>query len=220
VSKAQEVRYLSSHLGFSPLGLFLTICAIPWFVMIALVIPYIPSVLSVPAVAVALIPSGIWIIGIGAGPSRLPWFYRPPGTCTFTEAGIDLKTQMAGNPQSVHVQWHDVAGVERRGLRMCVINQTGDIAAHIRADLTRLRPPGVSEDWSFAQALVAYRPTDYVLTDFVALGQPAGARQRESGDPVSLLVPATLSRANLVAIAISAVVIFLVAFAAAVLRSR
>jgi len=163
---------------------------------------------------------GVWIIGIGAGPGRLPWFYRPPGTCTFTPAGVDLKTQMAGNPQSIHVEWHDIAGVERRGLRMCVINRQDDIAAHIRADLTRLRPPDVSEDWSFAQALVAYRPNQYVLTDLVALGQPAGARQRETGDPASSIVPAPLTRANLVAIAFSAVVIFLVAFVGAVLRSH
>ena len=99
-----------------------------------------------------------------------------------------------------------------------MVDRDDGVVARVRADLYRLRPIDRKEDWSFAQVLVSYRPSEFVLTSFKFYKMPAGARRRLKNEPESAIEPIELTRAPQVAMAIYLAVILLTSVIGAVLR--
>lgn len=77
---------------------------------------------------------------------------------------------------------------------------------------------GTKEDWSFAQALVASRPDDYVLTEPTIGSVPSGARRRERRERQSVVEPQPLSRFPQQAMACLVALIYVSGFVQALVR--
>jgi hypothetical protein len=212
------VRFLTSHLGYSPGGQVITWGSFPAALAMASVASTVDGLGHWMILATGFLPAIVWLVGKALGPERWPWFYRQPGTCTFSPAGLDWTTEMISAGHEGHIDWHEIAGVERRHGRLAVVGRDDAVVDHVRSDLYRLRPIGRQEDWSFAQALVSYRPQDYVLTDLVLYKMPAGARRRERGERESEITPQPLSRAPQVAMALYIGAIALIAIVQAFIR--
>jgi hypothetical protein len=218
VVNRREKRYVSSHRGYSVVGQAITLGSFPALLAIAAFSSKYEPPVRWAVLAVGLVPAAIWLSGKALGPDRWPWFYREPGTVTFSARGIDWTSALPGTPREGHVDWGDIAGVDRRSLRFGVVGLDDHVVVQIRADLTRLRPIDREEDWSYAQALVAYLPEDFVLTELVVNKMPAGARRRRDGEPASQISPLPLNRSSQVALAIYIAVIGLVSLIGAIVR--
>lgn len=213
-----EVRYLSSHIGYSLFGEIITWTSIPVGTACALAASQVGGLAHWILYFGAYTLLVVWLVGKAAGPGRWPWFYRQPGTVTFSPDGVDWRSHSLGTPHSGHTPWSEIAGVASKAVRLSLVGHDGQIVGRIRPDLMRLRPDGRAEDWSFAQALVAYRPHDYVLTDLKLYRQPAGARRRLDGESASQIETQRLSRAPQVSMALLVAAIGLVAIVEALLR--
>jgi hypothetical protein len=207
-------RYESSHIGYSWLGQLITWGTVPWFVVILEWSPFSKSAVGKDAnLVLALAFAVVWLVGKAAGPERLRWFYRRPGSCTFSPDSFEWRTEMPFRAGRItRVEWKNVSGIEIRSLRFSIVGSDNEVHAQLDPDILRLRPEGLREDLTFAQALVSYRPDDYVLTDPRRYGVSAGARRRNRDEPRSVVAPRTLSRSTNVALVVYVVVIFVVGF--------
>jgi hypothetical protein len=215
-------NYLGSHPGYSWLGQIITWGSVPWAVLISVLLP-VSAAGWIGWVSWLLIfpPFAVWFIGKVAGPDRVSWFYRRPGTCSFSDEGVTWHTEMPfARIRKVAVPWADIVWVEHGYVHLSVIGRSRSIVTRVPADISRLRQLGLPEDWSFAQALVSYRPDQYVTTDPVVHGQPSGARLREPHEPESKVTPILLSRAQPVVMALFICFVFVTSVVEALLRNR
>lgn len=115
VSRPMNVRFVSSHLGYSAKGQLITWGAFPAALLVASLASEYTAPVRWLVFLIGWIPAAVWLAGKAAGPDRWPWFYRQPGTVAFSPEGIDLISEMPGTPKESHVDWVDVGGVARKG---------------------------------------------------------------------------------------------------------
>jgi hypothetical protein len=175
-------------------------------VVLVLTLPTPTGLAVVPAVALILAPAASWWLAKLLGPRWMPWFYRRPGTCEFSSAGIDLRSRRIGaDGETLHINWPEIGGIESRPTHPTIVRPDGSVVTAIPSDLLYLRPVERSEEWTVAQAIVSMRPDDLVLTGLMGVRRRWGDEARSPIEPQPLM-----SRSAQVVMAAYLSVIFIV----------
>jgi hypothetical protein len=220
VAEGPGVEYLSSHVSYSVWNWLAALGIFPILALVVILGGHVPPGLpSLIVLAILFAAPTIWVVGTLAGPERVPILFQRAGTCTFSSGGIDFRSGVRRRPPPpIHVDAALIRKVEIRNRHLSILGPNDQILAQVPADLQRLRQAGIRDDWSFAQAMVVFRPASFVLTDPVRHKQQIGARPKAPTEPSSVMLPVKLTRDDQIWWPIFAVIMFVGALVRALLR--